>query len=58
MLLNQILKLTLTYLTASRHLKEDYFDGNETDICVQEKQISWPEGDCGVRLKEKKQFIS
>lgn len=57
MLLNQMLRLTLTFLIASRNPKVDYTDDNESEICVQEKQISRPEGDCGVRLKEKKQLF-
>lgn len=57
MLLNQMLRLTFTYFIASRNPKEDYFDDNESEIYVQAKQIYWPEGDCGVRLKEKKQLF-
>lgn len=53
MLLNQMLRLNLTYLTAFRNPKDD----NESEICVQEKQISWLAGDCGVRLNEKKQLF-
>lgn len=43
-----MLRLTLINLISSRNSKEGYYsDENESKICVQGKQIIWPEGDSG-----------
>lgn len=54
-----MLRLSLRNLIASRNPKEgDYLDGSESEICIQEKQIIWPEGKCGgLRLKGEKQLF-
>lgn len=57
MLLSQMLRLTLTYLIASRNPKQEDLDDTEPEICVREKQIAWREGDCGVRLNEGKHLF-
>ena len=54
-----MLRLSLTNLIASRNPKEgDYLDDNESEICIQEKQIIWPEGDCGGETQRGKTAIS
>lgn len=46
-------------LIASRNPKEgDYLDDNETEICVHEKQVIWPEGDCGIETQGTKAALS
>lgn len=54
-----MLRLTVTNLTASRNPKDgDYLDDNESEICVQEKQIIWTEGNCGGETQWGKIAIS
>lgn len=54
-----MLRLSLTNLIASRNPKEgDYLDDNESEICTREKQIIWPEGECGGETQGGKTAIS
>lgn len=54
-----MLRLSSTNLIASRNPKErDYLDDNESEICIQEKQIIWPKGECGGETQGGKTAIS
>lgn len=54
-----MLRLTVTNLIASRNPKEgDYLDDNESEICVQGKQVIWTEGSCRGETQGGKTAIS